>query len=151
MSPAKTVSQEGLSCKDGGRRSSAKTDILNLRQSHNCISIDLIFGEGDHVREFTSPAKFGSDLMSGRGAKWGQHIRVLTFFVDFYSSTELQPIRVNQYLAHNSSKEAVWCEEDPFWDEKCLILKFGGVLPLKNPKIVRNGQLSAKSKMSNNL
>jgi len=32
-------------------------------------------------------------------------------------------------FAHNSSKDAVWCKEDPFWDEKCVIVKFGGVLP----------------------
>jgi len=31
--------------------------------------------------------------------------------------------------AHISSKDAVWCEQKPFWDEKFVILKFGGVLP----------------------
>jgi len=31
-------------------------------------------------------------------------------------------------FAHNSSKDAVWLKEDPFWDKKCVILKFGGVL-----------------------
>jgi len=54
-----------------------KHETLTFRQSHNFISIDLIFGVGDYVREFTSPAKFGSDPTSGRDATWGQHIRVL--------------------------------------------------------------------------
>jgi len=47
------------------------------RQSHNFILIDLKFGMSDYVREVTSPAKFGSDPMSGRDATWAQHIRVL--------------------------------------------------------------------------
>jgi len=56
-----------------------KRETSTLRQSHNFIfiSIDLKFGMGDYVREVTSPAKFGSDPMSGRAARWGQHIRVL--------------------------------------------------------------------------
>jgi len=54
-----------------------KHETSTLRHSHNCISIDLIFGESDYVREVTSPAKFGSDPMSGRDATWGQHILVL--------------------------------------------------------------------------
>jgi len=43
----------------------------------------------------------------------------------FYSSTAntSEPI-----FAHNSSKKAFWCEEDPFGDEKCVVVKFGGVL-----------------------
>jgi len=36
-----------------------KHDTSTLRQSHNFISIDLTFGEGDYVMEVTSPAKFG--------------------------------------------------------------------------------------------
>jgi len=54
-----------------------KHETSTLRQSHNIVSIDLIFGVGDYVREVTSPAKFGSDPMSGLDATWGQHIRVL--------------------------------------------------------------------------
>jgi len=52
-----------------------KTSLL--RQSHNFISIDLTFGVSAYVREVTRHAKFGLDLMSGRDATWGQHIRVL--------------------------------------------------------------------------
>jgi len=63
-----------------------------LRRIHNFISIDFKFAVGDNVREVTNPAKFGSDPMSGRDARWGQHKRVLDFFLSFfvfYSSTEL--------------------------------------------------------------
>jgi len=54
-----------------------KHDTSTLRQSHDFISIDLKFGVSDYFREVTSPAKFGSDPISGRDAMWGQHIRVL--------------------------------------------------------------------------
>jgi len=77
-----------------------KHESSTLRQSHNFISIDVKFGVVDNVREVTSHAKFGLDLMSGRDTTWGQHIRVLRLFcifVFFYSSTELQPIPVNKF------------------------------------------------------
>jgi len=48
-----------------------KHETSTLRQSHNFISIDFKFGLGDNVREVTSPAKFGSNPMSGRDATWG--------------------------------------------------------------------------------
>jgi len=48
-----------------------KHETSTLRQSHNFISFDLKFGVGDYVKEVSSPAKFGSDRMSGRGR---QHI-----------------------------------------------------------------------------
>jgi len=51
--------------------------LKHKTSSQNFISIDLKFGVGNNVREVTSPAKFGSDPMSGRDATWGQHIRVL--------------------------------------------------------------------------
>jgi len=73
-----------------------KHKTSTLRQRHNFISIDLKFSVSDYVREVTSPAKFGSDSISGQDATWGQHIRVLRLFFSFfvlvfYSSTELQP------------------------------------------------------------
>jgi len=71
-----------------------KHETSTLRQSHNFITIDFKFGVGDNVREITNPAKFGWGPMSSRDATWGQHI-----------------------FAHNSSKDAVWCNEDPFRDE----------------------------------
>jgi len=48
-----------------------KHETSTLCQSDNFISIDLTFGVGDYVREVTSPAKFGSDPMSGRDATLG--------------------------------------------------------------------------------
>jgi len=51
-----------------------KHETSTLRQSHNFISIDFKFGVSDYVREVTSPAKFGSDPMSGQDATWGQYI-----------------------------------------------------------------------------
>jgi len=53
-------------------------------------------------------------------------------------------------LAHNSSKDAVWCKEDSFGDKKCVIRKFGFFLPKNTPTIGRHRQLPAKYKMSNN-
>jgi len=68
---------------------------------------------------------FGSDERLRRhvGATYKGTV---TFFIFFNRATAhtREPI-----FAHNSSKDAVWCEEDPFWDEKCVILKFGGALP----------------------
>jgi len=54
-----TGSPAGLSRVDGVRRSNAKT------QNFYPSPIDMKFGVGDYVREFTSPAKFGLDPMSG--------------------------------------------------------------------------------------
>jgi len=53
-------------------------------------------------------------------------------------------------LAHNSPNDAVWCNEDPFGDEKCVILKFGVLYPKNTLNIGRNRQLPAKNKISNN-
>jgi len=66
----------------------------------------------------------------------------LCFVVSFFNRATAhthEPI-----FAHNSSKDAVWCKKDPFRDEKCVFVKFGGVLPQNTPKMVRNGQLLAK-------
>jgi len=39
---------------------------------HQTSTLQSIWhGVGDYVREVTSPAKFGSDPMSGRDATWG--------------------------------------------------------------------------------
>jgi len=104
-----------------------KHETSTIRQRHNFISIDLTFGVSDYVREVSSPDKVGLGPMSGRDDTCGQHIRVLFFFSIFFNRATAhtrEPI-----FARNSSKDAVWCKEDPFWDEKCVILKFGGVLP----------------------
>jgi len=59
-----------------------KHETSTPRQSHNFISIDFTFGLGDYVRKVTSPAKFGSDPMSGLGATWDHHnTGLVTVFV----------------------------------------------------------------------
>jgi len=62
---------------------------------------------------------------------------VFTFFNKATAHTR-EPI-----LAHNSSKEADWREEEPFSNGKCVILKFGVLYPKNTPKISRNRQLPA--------
>jgi len=49
-------------------------------------------------------------------------------------------------FAHNSSKDAVWCKKDPFWYEKCVVVKFGVFNPKTPLKWV--GKVS-QNKMSN--
>jgi len=94
-------------------------ETSTLRQSHNVRLIDLTFDVGYYVRVVTSAAKIGSDPMSGRNATWGQHDTV-TFV--FYTSTELQPIPVNQFSRTIAQKNK---EKN----SSCAILKFAGVLP----------------------
>jgi len=59
-----------------------KHETSTLRQSHNFISIDLIFDVGDHVGEVTMPGHiwFGSDERSRRhvGATYTGPV---TFFI----------------------------------------------------------------------
>jgi len=92
-----------------------KHETSTLRQSHNFISINLKFGVGDYVREVTSPAKFGSDPMSGRDATWGATytgtVTFLFFFVFIFFNTATAHTR-EPIFAHNSSKDAAWCKED---------------------------------------
>jgi len=85
-----------------------KQEYSTLSQSHNFISIDCTFGESGDVREVTSPANVCSDPMTGRDVTWGQHIRVPSLFVLFYSSTELHPVdRLSLTTTQNKSKDAV--------------------------------------------
>jgi len=108
-----------------------KHETSTIRQRHNYLSIDLTFGVSDYVREVTSPEKVDSSPMSGRDATWGQHI--FSFFFVFIFFNRAAAHTRESIFAQNSSKDAVWCKEDPFWYGKCVILKFGGVLPLKYP------------------
>jgi len=71
-----------------------KQETSILRQSRKFISINFKLGVGDYVWEVTSPDKVGS------GPMWL-----------FYSSTELQPIPVNQF-SRTIAQNAVWCKED---------------------------------------
>jgi len=94
-----------------------KHGTSTLRQRHNFISIDFIFGVGDYVREVTSHAKVGSGPMSGQAAKWGQHIRVCDFFSFLFVILFFNRATANTgelIFAQNSSKDAFWCKEDPF-------------------------------------
>jgi len=107
-----------------------KLETSTLRQSHNFISIDLTFGVGDNVRKVTSPAKiwFRSDERSRRhmGATYTGLVTFVFCFLFFNRATSLSRELI---FAHYCSKDAVWCKVDSFGDEKCVILKFGGVLP----------------------
>jgi len=91
----------------------------------------------DYAREVTSPGKFQIGLESDErsrchvGATYTGPVTVIfsflfSVFLFFNRATAhtREPI-----FAHNSSKDAIWYKEDPFRDEKCVILKFGGVLP----------------------
>jgi len=53
-------------------------------------------------------------------------------------------------FAHSSSKDAVWSKEDPFWDEKSVVVKFGGFYSKNIPKMGRNEPKYSQIKMSNN-
>jgi len=70
-------SKQGLAVLIASAVAVLKHETSTLRKSHNLLSIDFRFGEGDNVREITSPDKVGSGPMSRRDATWAQHIRVL--------------------------------------------------------------------------
>jgi len=79
-----------------------KHETSTLRQSHNSISIDLTLGMGDYVRVCHQPCQiwFGSNERSLRHvgvAYTGTSCDWFFIFSDLYSSTELQPIPVNQF------------------------------------------------------
>jgi len=103
-------------------------ETLTLRQSHKFKSIDFTFGAGNYVREVTSSATFSLDPMSGRGVTWGQHIRSCDFcFCFFFVFSFFNRATANTHeliFAQNSSKDAVWCKEDTFWDDKFVIAKW---------------------------
>jgi len=96
---------------------------------------------GDYVREVTNPDKVGSGLMRRHvGSTYTVLCLFVLFFFDRATVQTREPI-----FAYNSS-DAVWCKEDPFGDEKCVILKFGG-FTLKTPvKLVGIGNYQPKIK-----
>jgi len=53
-------------------------------------------------------------------------------------------------FTHNSSKDAVWCKEDPFGDEKSVVVKFGGCFTPKTPLKWSGMAITNQNKMSNN-
>jgi len=96
---------------------------------HNFISIDFKFGVDDNVREIISADKVGSGPMSGRDVTWEQQFTgpvTFIFLFFFYSSTELQPIPVKQF---SRTIAQTGYTEYPFKDAKCVVVKFGSVLP----------------------
>jgi len=105
-----------------------KHETSTLRQRHKFISIDFKFGVGDYVREVTNPDKLVRIRWAVETPRGGNIYGYCDFFFLFF-------IFFNRTTAHtrepifalNSSKDAVWCKEEPFYDEKCEILKFGGV------------------------
>jgi len=94
-----------------------------------------------------------------RGATYtGTVTFCMLFLIFFYSLTELQPIPVNQFNAHNSSKAAVWGIGRPFWGcemyscENLRVfnpkkpLKWSGVCNYhpKNVEYLRKGKIYTK-------
>jgi hypothetical protein len=62
------------------------------------------------------------------GATYKVPVPFFFFFVFLFFNRATAHTRL-PILAHNGSKDAVWRKEDPFRYEKCVLLKFGGVLP----------------------
>jgi len=147
-----TGSPAGLRCVNGVRRSSARTWNFNPSPKSQFISIDFKFGVGDYIREVIRSNKVGLGPMSGRAATLGQQNTgpscdfCLFLFFNRATAHTREPI-----FAQNSSKDADWCKEDPFGDEKCVVVKYGGVLPLKHPKNGPEWPITSQNKMSKTL
>jgi len=128
-----------------------KHETSTLRWSHNFISIELKFGVSDHVREVTSPATFGSDPISGRDATWGATYTgtvtfVFCFFLFLYSSTELQPIPVNQF-SRTIAQKTRYSVRKTLWGCEMCNSEIWGCFTLKTPlKLVRIGNYQSKIK-----
>jgi len=86
---------------------------------------------------------FGSDERSRRhvGATYTGPVTFL-FFV-LYSSTELQPIPVNQF-SHTITQKTRSGVRKALFRMRCVVVKFGGFYPPKKLKMGRKGQLPAK-------
>jgi len=86
-----------------------KHETSILRQRHNFKSIDFKFGVSDYVIEITSPAEFGSDPMSGRDARRGQHVRDRDFFFIYFVFYNRATADIREPIfAHNSLNHAFW-------------------------------------------
>jgi len=137
-----TGSPAGLSRVNGFRRSSVQT--WNFNPSN------FKFGEGDYVREVISlpnVVRTQWAVETPRGGNIFRYCDFLDFFL-FFVFFILQQTR-KLIFEHNSSKDAVWYKEDPFWDENCVVLNFGGCFTQQYPKMGRKGQLAAKIKLRN--
>jgi len=109
-----------------------KHKTSTLHQRHHFISNDFKFCVGDNVWDVTSPDKVGSDPISGRDDTWGQHNTgpVIFLFSNRATAQTREPI-----FALNSSKDAVWCKEDPFGDEKCVVPVCNKTSLSRKPKV----------------
>jgi len=125
-----TGSPAGLSRVNGVRRSSAETWNLNpsLKAQFfiNWLQIlrEWLNSGGHQPRQ----SWFGSDVRSRRHVRSTYTGTVTYVFVFLFFNKATAHTR-EPILAHNSPKDAVWCKEDPFGNEKCVILKVRGVLP----------------------
>jgi len=88
------------------------------------MSIDFKFSVGDYAGGHQPCQRFGSNEQSRRhvGATYTGPV---TFF--YFNRTTAHTRE--SIFGHNCSKDAVWCKDDPFLDENCIVVKFGGVLP----------------------
>jgi len=76
------------------------------------------------------------------GGKGGS-VTFFSFFVFLFFNRATAHTR-EPIFAHISSKDAVWCKEDPFWDEKCVVVKFGVFYPKTPSKWVGKGSYQPK-------
>jgi len=119
-----TGSPAGLSRVNGVRRSSAETWDFNpspkvqLFQSIWNLAWVITLGR---LPALSNLVWVRWAVETPRGVNIYMYCNFFLFFNKATAHTR-EPI-----LAHNSSKDAVRCKEDPFGDEKCVILKFGGV------------------------
>jgi len=119
-----TGSPAGLSRVNGVRRSSAKTWNFNPSPKAQFVSLDLTFSLEDSVREVTSPAKFGSDPMSGRDKTRGQHIREL--WISFILQQSYSPYPWTNFRAQKLKRRGlVWGR--PYWGWEMCNSKIWGI------------------------
>jgi len=88
--------------------------------------------------------------MSCRDATWVLGLFLFLFVFVFIFFNRATAHTREPIFAHNSSKDAVWCKEDPFGVDKCVILKFWCVLPPKHSKNDPKLAITSQIKMSNN-
>jgi len=121
----------GLSRVNGARHSIAKIWNSTFRQRHSSVIYQLISYLARVISLGRSPAlpnlvqiRWEVKIPSGGNTygSCGFSVVVLLFFNRATAHTR-EPI-----FEHNSSKDAVWCKEDSFGDEKCAVVKFWGVL-----------------------
>jgi len=66
----------------------------------------------------------------------------VVFFLNIATAYTHKPI-----CPHNSSKDVVWCKEDPFRDKKNVFVKFEGAIPQKHPYNCPEWAITSQNKM----